>query len=252
MMLNRGYSLITGATSGIGKEFALYFASKSYNLVLTGRREKELEDFRVYLKSTFGVEVYLVIGDFSEEETFEKIFALIEGKNIKYLINNVGYGNKKSFFSQTIEEALKMVRVQVDATVKLCHRIIPLMQEDAYVINVSSLAAYLPTPYNQIYAGTKNFLVVFSESLNFYLRDKKIKVKVLLPGFTKTEFHRYTSVVQKSYWMSSEKVIFYTMKELKKDKILIIPGILNKAVYILAKTLPKRILYYFLKKEKEL
>ncbi len=254
MSLNKNYCLVTGATSGIGKEFAIYFAKKSYSLILTGRREKELKILMEELESNYMIEVLLIIGDFCDDETINKLLFVAKNKNIKYLVNNVGYGNEKTFFKQNIEESFKMIKVHIDSTIKICHELIPFMQEESYVLNVSSLAGMLPTSYNHIYAATKSFLITFSESLSLSLIDKKIKVKVILPGFVKSDFHRYVKIKKRNsfLWMDSVRLVDLTFKELKKENVLIIPGLFNKIVYFFLKVMPKKLLYYFLKKEKEL
>lgn len=247
------YGLITGATSGIGKEFAINLAKKGYDLILTGRRVKEINDLKNQLENLYKIKVILVIGDFSEKTVLDNIFETIKDKKIKFLINNVGYGNTNSFFETSVEESLKMIDIHIGVTVRLCHYIVPFMEEYGYILNVSSLAAFFPTPYNHIYASTKIFLIGFSESLNFSLQTKKIEVKVLLPGFTFTDFHRDINLKNKNiFWMKSKKVVDITMKNLDKKNILIIPGFFNKFFYISSKLLPKRFLYYFLKKQKEL
>lgn len=254
MNLNKEWCLITGATSGIGKEFANYFAKESYSLILTGRREKELKALKENLESSYMINVILIIGDFSEDETINKLLFATKNKNIKYLVNNVGYGNDTTFFRQNIEESLKMIKVHIDSTIKICHTLIPFMQEGAYVLNVSSLAGMIPTSYNHIYAATKSFLITFSESLSLSLVEKKIIVKVILPGFVKSDFHRYVKIKKRHnfLWMDSAKLVKLTFKELKKENVLLIPGLFNKIVYFFLKVMPKKLLYYFLKKEKEL
>ena len=111
MNLDKEYCVITGATSGIGKEFAIYLAKKHYNLILTGRREKELMKLKGELELNYEIEIFLVIGDFVEEGTIKNLLHIAKNKNIKYLINNVGYGGEKTFFIQNIEEVLKMLKV---------------------------------------------------------------------------------------------------------------------------------------------
>ena len=249
------YAIITGATSGIGKEFALVLAKKGYNLILTGRREKELSQLKNILEIEQRINVILVIGDFSNYSTVDNLIANARGKDIKFLINNVGYGNKMSFFEGNLEESLKMIDVHINSVIRLCHEI-AISMKDSYIINTSSMAAYLPTSYNHIYSSTKSFLITFSEALSFSLKSKNVKVKVLCPGFTYTDFHRNEKNIKnkknKLKWMKSEKVVEYTMKNIDNNKIILIPGILNKIVYYFIKLMPKSIVYNFLTKEKEL
>lgn len=249
------HALITGATSGIGREFAINLARKGYNLILTGRKENELYSLKQMLENELKIKIILIIGDFRDSETLNKIMDNVRGKKIEFLINNVGYGNKLNFFESDLKESLEMIDVHIGSVVRLCYEIIPFMTE-GYIINTSSLAAYLPTSYNHIYASTKTFLITFSEALKFSLRNTNIKVKVLCPGFTYTNFHRNDNIIKnrnnKLKWMKAEKVVEYTMKNLDNEKVVLIPGFLNKIVYSFVKLMPKFIVYTLLKKQKEL
>ncbi len=91
------YALITGATSGIGREFAINLARKGYNLILTGRKENELYSLKQILENDLKIKIILIIGDFRDSETLNKIMDNVRGKKIEFLINNVGYGNKLNF-----------------------------------------------------------------------------------------------------------------------------------------------------------
>lgn len=249
------YAVITGATSGLGKEFAIILARKGYNLILTGRRDKELNELKNVLKKEQHIDIILVIGDFCNDITVNTLIENTKEKNIKFLINNVGYGNQNSFLEGTLEESLKMIDVHINSVIKLCYAIAPSMR-DSYIINTSSMAAYLPTSYNHIYASTKSFLITFSEALNFSLKNNNVKVKVLCPGFTYTDFHRNENDIEnkknKFKWMKPEKVIAYTIKNIDNKKIILIPGILNKIAYYFIKLMPKFIVYSVLEREKKL
>lgn len=248
---DKKYALITGATSGIGRAFANRLGEKGYNLILTGRRKEILVELKSELIAKYGIELILVIGDFADNNVVNELINISKDKNIYFLINNAGYGNKNNFFQGTIEESLNMVNVHIGVTVKLCRELIPSMPKDSYIINVSSLASFLPTSYNHIYAASKVFLVSFTKSLSMSLRDKK--AFVLLPGFTYSDFHRYTKTsYNKFFWMTADEVVDYTLKRLIKNKIQIIPGFINKAIYIILKLMPEKVIMYFLKKQKNL
>lgn len=249
------YALITGATSGIGKEFAKCLARKGYSLILIGRRQKELLEVKKQIIANNSVEVSLVIGDLKDPKIIEEILFQSHGKKIKYLINNAGFGSNFGFFEGELQESLDMVEVHINVLIKLCKEI-SVHMNDGYIINVSSLAAYLPTAYNQIYSASKSFIITFSESLNLRLKENRVKVKVLCPGFTHTDFHRNMSIVRNRNsswkWMNAEKVVEICMKNLHKNRVIIVPGILNKIAYLSAKLLPKKIMYFVLNGQKEL
>lgn len=248
---DKKYALITGATSGIGRAFAKQLGKKGYNLIITGRRKEILEEFKRDLTKDFGIEVILIIGDFEDDKVIDEMIRISQNKNLYFLINNVGYGNKDGFFQGESKESLKMIDVHVGVTVRLCRELIPLMPSESIIINVSSLAAFLPTGYNHIYAASKNFLVSFTKSLSMSLDDKR--AFVLLPGFTQSDFHRYTETSYgKLFWMTAEEVVSYTLKNIKKNKVQIIPGIINKIIYKSLGLLPEALILYILKKQKSL
>lgn len=195
------YALITGATSGIGKEFAFALGKKGINLILTGRRKDNLEEIRKNLENRYGILVQIVIGEFSDLKVIDELLNITKEKKIRYLINNVGYGNKFKFFEETFEENLKMVNVHIESFLKITYFLAPTMT-NGYIINVSSLASFLPTKYNHMYVSTKIFINNFSRCLSYELKNKNIKVKCICPGFVETDFHREMQVSFKSKYTS--------------------------------------------------
>lgn len=247
------YALITGATSGIGKEFAFALGKKGINLILTGRRKDNLEEIRKNLENRYRILVQIVIGEFSDLKVIDEVLNITKEKKIRYLINNVGYGNKFKFFEETFEENLKMVNVHIESFLKITYFLAPTMT-NGYIINVSSLASFLPTKYNHMYVSTKIFINNFSRCLSYELKNKNIKVKCICPGFVETDFHRGMQVSFKSKYtfMKPKKVVNYTMKNLENGKVILIPGVLNKMVYLFFKIAPSVLTDYILSKQSKL
>lgn len=251
-------ALITGATSGIGREYAIQLAKKGYNLIITGRREKIIHELKSILEGEYGIEVEVVIADFSIEEDVERVVEAGKKIGIDMIINNAGFGNEASFFDNSYESIKGMIDVHILALTRLTRELIPVMNSGT-VINVSSLASYLPTPYNNVYGGTKAYINVFTESLYLELREKGFKVQLLLPSFTYTQFHKRIGIddsMRKNKglirWMKAGDVVSYSLNSLNKNKCLCIPGSLNRVLFQLFKIIPKNIYYNFVKNMKKL
>ncbi len=244
-------ALITGATSGIGRAFAERYASMGYNLIITGRRKSVIEKAAEEISNRTGVKVNVILAELSDEAGIRKVLKSIDkAGRIDVLINNAGFGLNNLFYDETIENHLRMIRVHIDAAVRLTHRVLPGMVKSCsgIIINVSSLGSFLPTPFNSIYGGTKAFLNIFSGSLHVELRSKGIKFQSLCPGFTSTDFHMQMGVEEDikkdvKHWMKPEDVVSCSIKALSKGKIVCIPGFGNNALRLLPLIMPDRLYY---------
>jgi len=250
------YAIVTGATCGIGKEFAAKFARLGYNLLITGRRDELLQHFSDELCSTYGIRVEPMILELSSETDLSRLLARIDRlDSVEILVNNAGFGSKKQFFQDTFKNQEKMLKVHINATCHITHRVVPKMIENGggFIINVSSLAAFTPLSDNYFYAASKAFLTTFSESLHLGLRDKNIHVQALCPGFTKTEFHKKLDLKRDGSrpgflknWMTAESVVRSSLKAMnRKRRVICIPGFVNNLVFRTLKIIP-RSLYYML------
>jgi short-subunit dehydrogenase len=242
-------ALITGATSGIGKSFAERLASQGYDLVITGRRKQIIEQFADELRSRFGIEVRVVIADFTNEKAFAGLISLVNSlPRLDILINNAGFGLKNAFNEESVESIGNMIQVHAMATVQLTHAALPKMiaAKKGAIINVSSMAAFLPLPGSEIYSATKSFLNGFSKSLSMSVRRHGIKVQALCPGFTHTDFHSKLDLDPASLknsgplrWMSSDDVVAESMKALKNsNRVVVVPGFLNRVLQLLVFFMP--------------
>ena len=243
-------ALITGATSGIGKAYAVAYAAKGYNLILTGRRQNLLEGLAQDLSTHFKVKVTLCLIDFSNERAFKDFIKFVQTScPIHVLINNAGYGLESSFTEDSFDRQWDMVNVHVKASVKLAHLISTNLKEQGLtgtIINVCSLASMIPLPSSAMYCSTKSFLVKFSESLALELKPYGIKVQALCPGFVKTDFHYKLGIEQEKCrtkgivtWMKPEEVVEVSLKALHSNwQVICIPGTWNKVAYQVIKRVP--------------
>lgn len=251
---NNTYALITGASKGLGKAIAIELAKKGYNLLLVARSENELRGLAERLAEEFSVSVEFLIADLSFENAPLLIFNWVSEHKfeISILINNAGYGIWGNFSSLSLADQLEMCRLNMDAVIKLSHHFIPLLskQKRAYILNVSSTAAYQAVPTLAIYAATKSFILSFSRALKFELRESPISVTCLSPGPIDTGFaHRagldaFSKTAEK-FNMKPEEVAKIGLKGLFAGKSEIVPGVSNLlSVYanrILAKNFIEKI-----------
>jgi short-subunit dehydrogenase len=252
-MKTKRTALVTGATSGIGRAYAVWFAKNGCNLVVTGRRIEKLHDLAVELKEKYGTATEIVKAEFSAEKDVKKVIEVIERRqNIHILVNNAGFGSGVEFCKSNLDEHLNMLHVHVEAAVKLVYAVLPqmILRREGTIINVSSIGAYLPGPGSVMYSGTKLFLAGFSESLQMEVHQYGIKVQCVCPGMTHSDFHDRRSAGQglktgKWMWMEPEALVEKSMRKLNRKKIIYVPGIINRLILGAVSLLPKR-LYYLL------
>ncbi len=237
------YALITGASAGIGKEFANQLAQAGYDLVLVARDINRLDAVGDKLKQSYGVEYEVISADLSKEAEIEKVAKRLSDQDrfIEVLVNNAGFGLNTSFGKTAKAEEDALLDVLVRAPIHLTKAVIPLMVErnKGYVINVGSVAAWITTG---TYSAAKAWLHSFSESLYGQYSKQGIYVSVVAPGFTKTEFHQRanipTDLFPKWLWLSDEFVVKKSLKGAFDKKALVVPGWQYKTLRVVAKYLP--------------
>jgi short-subunit dehydrogenase len=244
--------LITGASSGIGEAFAWRFAALGFNLIITGRNINKLENIASELRTRFSIKVETLIAELSSEKDLNNLLRVIKQHNdISILVNNAGFGSGEQFCKNKIGCHLQMIRVHVVACLKQIHAVLPQMlhRQEGVIINVSSMAAFIPAPGSSIYSATKLFLSSFSESLALELKGTGIVVKCLCPGFTRTGFHNNLSLKNRSCsnrfpcWMKAESVVETCLRSLSKSTIICVLGIFNRLVLHFISLLPRRLYY---------
>lgn len=185
-------ALITGASSGIGLEFARYHAQTGGDLIVTARRSEQLDALKVELEKAHGVTVTTIPVDLGVPGGAEKLYDAVKasGQTVDILINNAGFGGHGTFTERELTSDLAMIDLNVKALVELCHRFGSDMVErgGGKILNVSSTAAHLPGPLQATYFATKAFVTSFSKAIDEELRDKGVTVTALEPGYVATEF----------------------------------------------------------------
>jgi uncharacterized protein len=236
-------SLITGASSGIGAEFARQIAARGYDLVLVARRAERLEALGDQLMAKHGVRVETLVADLAEEQGISSVETRLARGDVSLLVNNAGFGIGKAFARADLAGQEAMLSVHMIAPMRLMHAALPAMIErrGGGVINVASLAAFLSLPGNANYSATKAYLMRFSRAVNGEVRRKGVTVQALCPGFTVTEFHddrervRFDRRGPAFIWGSAEGVVGTSLHAFDRRRSLCVPGGFNKVVYWIGK-----------------
>ena len=195
--MDRRLCLITGASAGIGAEFARQYAALGWDVALTARRADRLDALAAELQEKYRITAIVIAEDLAKKSAPAKILAALEekGRHVDALVNNAGYGLPGTFFSTSWKEQGDFIQVLYTAPIELAHRVLPGMAERGYgrIINVASLAGYAAgSAGHTLYASVKAGMIKFSESLNAEceaLGHKDIHCTALCPGFTWSEFH---------------------------------------------------------------
>jgi short-subunit dehydrogenase len=188
----KNVALITGASSGLGKEFARIHASRGGDLVLVARREAELNVFKEELQGKNNVNVLILTFDLTVSDAVEKIVNEIDSKGIQVdmLINNAGFGGYGNFHERELNRELEMIRLNVEALTKLTHYLLPQMlkRNEGHILNVASVAGFMPGPLQSVYFATKAYVVSFTQGVAAEISGSGVKISALCPGPVHTGF----------------------------------------------------------------
>jgi uncharacterized protein len=251
-MNNKQTALITGATSGIGAEYARRLAADGYDLIITGRRAEKINALAEELSEAHGSEVEVIIIELSDATQVDALIESIKDRDIQILINNAGFGTTKFFHQEPLELQEKMISTHILAHTKIVYAILPKMVEKGtgVIINVSSSGAILPSPKTVVYSGTKAYLRAFTECLHYELEGTGVQVQVVCPGLTRTDMHarigitdEYTNDWGPFQWMSPQEVVACSLRCLAKKKVLCIPGRMTKIQIFMRYILPESLYY---------
>jgi short-subunit dehydrogenase len=231
-------AMVTGASSGIGEAYARLLASLGYDLIIIARRRDRLISIAEELEAKYGVPVTALECDLCNDSDISAIEDTVGATpNLSVLVNNAGSGTLGVFSDVDIGKTLAMITLHVTAPTRLVKAALPgmLAQHNGSIINVASVAPFLPVSGNVNYNGTKSYLIAFSECLQLEVKDAGIRVQALCPGFTRTGFHSVDeyknvdfSTIPNFMWMSAEKVAEQSWKTLNKNKVVFIPGFINR------------------------
>lgn len=242
--MKKPYALITGASSGIGRELAYLLAERGYPLIITARRTQRLKEVAEKLAPH---PVEIIQNDLSQKEGPQKLWEEVQRRQLPVgiLVNNAGLGYKNRFDQQGWNEVDEMLQVNIGALTELTYLFIPNLkqQKESFILQVASIAALQPVPLMAVYAATKAYVLNFSEALNNELKDEGIFSSALCPGTTATEFfdrsgQKHSGLVKKAQ-ISAREVALIGLKAMFDKKPSVVSGTTNKINSFFIKLMPR-------------
>ncbi len=248
--MNSELVLITGASSGIGLELANCFAADHSNLVLVARNTAALEKLAAELRGKFPIAVHAITADLARPESPRQIFDELQGRglNVDVLINNAGFGLHGGFAELPLARQLEIIQVNVAALVTLTGLFLPGMvqRRNGGILNIGSVAGFLPGPNMAIYYASKAFVQSFSEALFEELRGTGVRVTNLCPGPTETNFSQVARAYQtrtlQAAKMSAAAVAAAGHRGFRAGSCVVVPGAKNILLVQLARIFPRSII----------
>ena len=229
-------ALVTGASAGIGEEFARQLAAKGYDLILVARRKERLDQLAADVTEKAGVAVEVLPADLSTPEGVAVAENRIARGDIDLLVNNAGFATLGVFGSLPLEREQEELDVNIRALVSLTHAALgPMLQcGQGTIINLGSVGSFTPTPYMATYVATKAFVLHFSESVHEEVRDRGVTVTCLCPGFVASEFQGVAgldvSELPSAGWQTPKQVVAAALKGAAARRAIVIPGAMNSVM----------------------
>ena len=241
-------AIITGASSGIGQEFARRIKETGYadGFLLIARREEKLKG----LAAELGENAEILTADLATSEGIERVRAYLEEHRpeVRYLINAAGYGVFGDYTEVSERDTVGMIDLNVKATVLLSHMVIPYMTRGANLLEVGSASVFTPLPGFNVYASSKAFVYHYAQALAYEVKERGIAVTVFCPGWVKTEFfdraenEKSAGPKSKKPMLTVEYAVACAMRAMKKRKILCTCNWFTKMQHLFSKILPNRLL----------
>jgi uncharacterized protein len=244
--------LVTGASSGIGAEIARELARRGHGVTLAARREDRLRDLADELSAEHGIRAETVALDVTDEDARGALRADVESRGliVEVLVNNAGFGSGGSFVELDAEREASMVRTNVEALVGLTGAFLPGMvsRGRGAVLNVASLIAFQPVPFQATYGATKAAVLSFSEALNEELRGRGVTVTAVCPGPVRTEFGPSGGFggadekIPSRFWLEADEVARDALKAVEQGNRVAVPGLRNRIAGLSGQHLPRSVL----------
>lgn len=235
------YAVITGASSGIGVEFAKRLAKQGYTLVLTARRKERLEKLRKRLKTDCGI----ITADLTKEADCYRLYEAVADKPVEIFINNAGFGDWGIFSDSSLQKEMDMLMVNVRAVHLLTKLMLQKMQKQnyGYILNVASCAGLMPAgPYMAAYYATKSYVTSFTRGIAEELREagSPVYIGCLCPGPVDTEFNDVANVEFALKGISPAYCACYALAQMKRRKVVIIPTLRMQLAMTFGRFLPEK------------
>ena len=256
-MPERPLAVVTGASSGIGAEFARQLAARGYDLLLAARRGERLRSLAREINALHLVEIELMPCDLAIDADLHRLAARIRAaRHFALLVNNAGFGTNGFFAEVDLASQDRMHRLHVLATLELTHAALTNLSAREHharqgVINVASIASFGQAPTNVSYCATKTWMASFTSGLatELAMRGSTIRMQALCPGYTLSEFHDRLNMnrraVPKFLWMTAEFVVTESLRGFERRRIFVVPGWHYKTLVFLIRAIPASWLRWF-------
>lgn len=241
-------ALITGASTGLGAEYARQLAGHGLDLVLVARSRDALETLAAQLRARHGVAVDVLPADLLQADQLADVEARLHDRSrpIDWLVNNAGFGLSLAFESNRIEDEVDHLRIHNEVPLRLSHAALPgmLARGRGHILNIASVAAFLP---RSTYSASKRWLVEFSRWANGKYAPRGVTVTAVCPGFTHTEFHERLGLakgqegIPEVLWLNAPDVVAASLRDVALGRAISIPSARYKAITALLRVLPGRV-----------
>lgn len=243
----RGWALVTGASAGLGEQFALALAARGHDVVLVARRIERLEALARHITESTGRRAEVVGLDLLEPQAPKRLVDHCTAADIdvRLLVNNAGFGAQGAFQALDRDRQLDMLRLNAAVLTDLTHRFLPAMLTRGHgaILNVASTAAFMPGAGLGVYYASKAYVLHFSEALAVELRGTGVRVSALCPGPTETEFRdvagRPRSGLLDRVAMQARPVVDAGLAGLERGRVVVVPGLFNKLCVVGVRCLPR-------------
>jgi len=244
--MTASWAVVTGASAGLGREFARQLAADGYSIVVVARREEPLQELAAEIRNTWDVQAEVLVADLLEDDDRERVARRLEStaQPVGVLVNNAGWGVAGNFSTVSWADEKDHLDIHVTIPLELSHRVIPGMRErgGGRVIVVSSVAAFLS---RGAYSAAKRYWVTMAKSLTATFRTEGITVTAVCPGLTRTEFHQRMGMdvgrVPALAWLSAKRVVADGLRDSSRGKAVSIPSWRYRLVAALAPLIPARL-----------
>lgn len=240
------YALITGATSGMGSLFSRHAAAEGFSILALDLDQKKLEELKIDLEKTYGIKVITLVKDLSKGGAVKEVVSFVKDKGVpvQMLINNAGFGYDAPFAQSDKRRQNALEAVDVKVVRQLCRAFLPSMvkNQSGYILNVASVAAFMPGPYMATYFASKSYVYSLTMGLHYEVEDEGVHVTALCPGPTRTPFWDNADAGKTIYVkmaMRPEDVVDAGFRGVLKNKPFVIPGFLAKALVLGSRLLPR-------------
>jgi short-subunit dehydrogenase len=237
------YAVVTGASRGLGKAFSIELAKQHFHIILVSLPYQNLSDLAHHLSQKYGIKTAFYETDLAViENVLELTNRINEKYNVNILINNAGIGGSKRFVDADVDYINSIMQLNIVSTSVITHQLLPnlIRQKEGYILNISSMAAFLPIGYKTVYPASKSFIHSFSLSLYTELKDMNVFVSVAYPGVMKTNGDVTTRITSQGFFgrltlQEPDRVASYCLRQLFKKRRVIL---LNPVIGVILRMLP--------------